>query len=571
MKRNKKLAGKAVAVAAIAFAVAASPGAYAAAANGQAAYGQDAILAVSGTKEAASQSVPLRQVAQTLGAQVIWKQADKSATLLYGDTTVVLQSGKDTAIVNGKSVRIGQPVQTIKGSMYISLNFLNETFGTQARWQADKSALVFEQQDYQGKAAAFIYHLFNGGKQEGTQLLNANLQPALPGEAFDFIAAQYPQLYGSPVRLLTAAVQTNAVHTNATLVYETNIAPLQITVRFDADGLVDDLAFDVAAGSVAYQKPAYDTGLYKEQEVVVGEGTFALPGTLTLPEGTGPFPVVVLVHGSGPHDRDSTISGTKVFKDLSAGLASKGVAVLRYEKVTKEHTFKIATQPKFTIKQESVDDTLHAIELLQGIKEIDSSRIFVAGHSQGGYVMPTLLDNVAKDAVAGAILLSAPSENLTTVLVEQQNEVLERMRELKLPDEQIAAQQQAAAAWTQIVEQINDPAYSADKLPPAFPLQPAYYWFEQRDYDPAAVAQKQTTPLLIMQGENDWQVTMNQFDGWKQALAARSDVTFKSYPHVNHLLTEYKSLSVGMEYGQPANVSADIVQDIADWIVKAAK
>jgi dienelactone hydrolase len=149
--------------------------------------------------------------------------------------------------------------------------------------------------------------------------------------------------------------------------------------------------------------------------------------------------------------------------------------------------------------------------------------------------------------------------------------VLERMRELKLPDEQIAAQQQAAAAWTQIVEQINDPAYSADKLPPAFPLQPAYYWFEQRDYDPAAVAQKQTTPLLIMQGENDWQVTMNQFDGWKQALAARSDVTFKSYPHVNHLLTEYKSLSVGMEYGQPANVSADIVQDIADWIVKAAK
>ncbi len=572
MKVNAKLKGKAAALAAIAFAVTASSGVQA---SSEAVYLQGkasvAVQAVSGTKEALTGFVPLRKVAQTLGAKVSWKQTDQAVTLLHGDQTIVIRAGDDTAEVNGKAVRLDKPARMADGSMYISLSMLNEWFGTNARWQSDTSSLAFDQKDYAGKASSFIYYLFNGGKEEGVQLLNANMKPILPEEAFDFIGAQYPSVYGSPVRILTSSVQANEVHTNVTMVYETDKTPLQITVRFDGDGMIDDLDIQAAAGTAPYTKPAYDTGLYTEKEVVVGEGTFALPGTLTLPQGNGPHPAVILVHGSGPHDRDSTIGGTKVFKDLAAGLASNGIAVLRYEKVTKEHTFKISAQPQFTLKQESVDDTLQAVKLLAASADIDSKRIFVAGHSQGGYVMPTLLDLDKEHAIAGAILLSAPSENLTAVIVEQQTEALARMRELKLPEEQLAAQQQAVAAWTGIVEQVNDKSYSADNLPPAFPLQPAYYWFEQRDFDPAALAKKQTTPMLILQGENDWQVTMNQYEGWKKELAARSNVQFKSYPNVNHLLAEYKALSIGMEYGQPASVSGQIVKDMAEWIGEAAK
>ena len=62
-----------------------------------------------------------------------------------------------------------------------------------------------------------------------------------------------------------------------------------------------------------------------ERAVTVGEGEWKLPGTLTVPAGTGPFPAVVLVHGSGPNDRDETVGGTKVFKDLAEGLASRGI------------------------------------------------------------------------------------------------------------------------------------------------------------------------------------------------------------------------------------------------------
>src|SRR2546421_397489 len=79
----------------------------------------------------------------------------------------------------------------------------------------------------------------------------------------------------------------------------------------------------------------------KETEVTVGKGEWVLPGTLPLPTGDGPFPAVVLVHGSGPHDRDETIGPSRPFRDLAGGLASQGIAVLRYEKRTKEHAAKL--------------------------------------------------------------------------------------------------------------------------------------------------------------------------------------------------------------------------------------
>ncbi|MCJ8011750.1 hypothetical protein MUG84_08345 [Paenibacillus sp. KQZ6P-2] len=78
----------------------------------------------------------------------------------------------------------------------------------------------------------------------------------------------------------------------------------------------------------------------------------------------------------------------------------------------------------------------------------------------------------------------------------------------------------------------------------------------------------QHTPRLILQGENDWQVTMQQFNQWKSALKDRRDVEFKSYPKMTHLLTDYDRLSIGAEYNQPSNVSSELISDMATWIQK---
>lgn len=101
---------------------------------------------------------------------------------------------------------------------------------------------------------------------------------------------------------------------------------------------------DAQPGAAAPSPPPYaDRATFAEQEVVVGSGEWALPGTLSLPNGAGPFPAVVLVHGSGPADRDETVGPNKPFRDLAWGLASRGVAVLRYDKRTRVHGHKFAS------------------------------------------------------------------------------------------------------------------------------------------------------------------------------------------------------------------------------------
>ena len=130
-------------------------------------------------------------------------------------------------------------------------------------------------------------------------------------------------------------------------------------------------------------------------------------GTLSTPAGDGPFPGVVLVHGSGPQDRDETIGGFRPFQDLAQGLASRGIAVLRYEKRTKVYEKELAGTRDMTIKDEVLDDALAALGLLRATPGVDRRRVFVAGHSLGALLAPRIA--VLDGSLAGVVLLAAPS------------------------------------------------------------------------------------------------------------------------------------------------------------------
>ena len=114
-----------------------------------------------------------------------------------------------------------------------------------------------------------------------------------------------------------------------------------------------------SAPATPWERPAYSKpDSFRERDVTIGGDEWKLPGTLTVPVGNGPFPAVLLVHGSGPNDRDETVGPNKVFKDLAEGLASRGVVVLRYEKRTRQYSSKTEAMDKFTVKEETVDDAL---------------------------------------------------------------------------------------------------------------------------------------------------------------------------------------------------------------------
>src|SRR5205823_4382224 len=113
-----------------------------------------------------------------------------------------------------------------------------------------------------------------------------------------------------------------------------------------------------------------------------------LPGTLTAPKQGGTFAAVVLVHGSGPNDKDETFGPNKPFRDLAWGLAARGIAVLRYDKRSKIHPEQF--RGNFTVKEETVDDALAAVNLLHKASRINPKRIYVLGHSLGGMLIPRL-------------------------------------------------------------------------------------------------------------------------------------------------------------------------------------
>jgi dienelactone hydrolase len=338
---------------------------------------------------------------------------------------------------------------------------------------------------------------------------------------------------------------------------------LDIKVSFNADKQIAGLFFVAPKGTYDFKPPAYaKPDSFRESDVTVGAGEWALPGTLTLPKGDGPFAAVVLVQGSGPHDRDETIGPNKPLRDLAWGLASQGIAVLRYEKRTKEHGVKMVAQKDYpTIKEEVIDDALAAVALLRKNPAIDSKRIFVIGHSLGALVAPRIGEQ--DPAIAGLILLAGNSRPLEDVVLEQ------FIYLYSLDSASADKHQDDLDKLKKQIARVKDPKLSAETPAEELPLNvPGRYWLSLRDYDAPGTAAKIKQPMLILQGERDYQVTMADFEGWKKALASRGNVRFKSYPNLNHLFMEGEGKAKPAEYDQTGHVDQNVVTDIAEWVKK---
>jgi uncharacterized protein len=312
----------------------------------------------------------------------------------------------------------------------------------------------------------------------------------------------------------------------------------------------------------AYEAPVYvKSDSFADGEVKVGTGEWQLPGTLAMPKGAGPFPAVVLVSGSGAHDRDEVIGPNRPFRDLGWGLASRGIATLRYDKRTFAYQAKMAAHPEdVDIDQEYVLDACAAVALLRQTQGIDPKRVFVLGHSQGGTMLPRIAQHCPE--VAGLIGLAAGFRPLEDIVIEQSEYLLS----LKGP---LDAEGKAKLdELRQIAARVKDP-----KLSPTTPSKdlmgvPARYWLSMREYSIAKTAAAVHQPALMLQGARDYQVTTADFDLWKKAWAGNAHVTFKPYPDLNHLFMEGTGKSTPTEYERAGHVKGEVVEDIAAWVAK---
>ncbi len=326
------------------------------------------------------------------------------------------------------------------------------------------------------------------------------------------------------------------------------------------------LPADAAEPPVPWEPPPYAApDRFDEHEVTLGEEPLAVPGTLTLPRTPGPVPALVLLGGSGPVDRDTTIGKSKSFKDLAWGLASRDIAVLRFDKITHAHPEQVKANRDFTIADEYLSHTLAAIRLLQTHPAVAPEQVFLAGHSLGGTIAPRIAA-AAEPPVAGLIILAGGTQPLQWAAVRQVRYLA------SLNPATAAAAQPGIDAMIAQAERVDSPDLSPDTPDDQLPFGvPAPYWLDLRGYDPVATAATLDQPILICQGERDYQATVtDDLARWQTKLQAQPNVTIRTYPADNHFFLPGTGPSSPAELAAPQHLDPQLVSDINDWIASNA-
>jgi len=293
---------------------------------------------------------------------------------------------------------------------------------------------------------------------------------------------------------------------------------------------------------------------------VKGHEDWSLPGILTVPQGEGPFPCVVLVHGSGPNDKDETIYQNKPFRDIAWFLAEKGIAVYRYDKRSYVYGSEFVKDPSLTLNEETVIDAVTAVELLKEQEMIDSSCIYVLGHSLGGQALPRINEMLLwqDSSVAGFIFLAAPARNFAE-LMREQYDFLYSLTPI-LTEE---AKEQKSQIYKQL-DQLTD--FSSLKEEEMILNAYGTYWKDLLSYDQVQSAKEITVPCLVLQGEEDYQVTMEDFNIWKETFSEEENWTFHSYAGLTHLFMSGKRENASNDYVKKQTVNTQVLSDIVEFI-----
>lgn len=313
-----------------------------------------------------------------------------------------------------------------------------------------------------------------------------------------------------------------------------------------------------------------------------------LSGTLTLPKGKGPFPTVVLISGSGATQRDAEILGHKIFLVLADALTRADIAVLRYDDRgvgLSEGSHHLATS------LDLASDAASAVLALYGHSRVDTNRLGLIGHSEGGMIAPIVASEHPE--VDYIICLAGPSVAVDTLMVEQNALVFESMG---MPDSLVQNNRAYNHKLYSILNKGNEIQELYDtliphihgyyeNLPPKYqswfgPSKELYYlnlmtqlsspWMRYfLAHDPAPYIQKVNCPIMAVNGSLDIQVPSNlNLYSFKILTGDHDDRTIiKEYEGLNHLFQHAETGNIS-EYGQiEESFSEEVIQDIITWII----
>lgn len=364
---------------------------------------------------------------------------------------------------------------------------------------------------------------------------------------------------GKLVKQTGDTFEDNADHPVVYLGCEFEHAQVDLKVLFNQHGKVLSF-FTAPPHNDHYSLPSYahpDSVI--EREVAVVTDSFNLGATLTIPKNAAHPPIVVYVQGSGNNDRDETIKSNKDFKDIAYALANFGIASLRYDKRTFVYGAHHSSRSylDLTPKEEVTDDAQSALKLARTFPEVDTSKIFLLGHSLGAMMAPRIAQLDGR--LAGVIMMAAPARPFEDIVLEQEEYLLPQQASKEQSEKGIKATRE-------FVERIKKHQYSDSTSPELLFNLPGKYWDYLRLYDQVKTAEILTVPMLLLQGDKDYQVSPKEYELWKKALGGNKKVTFMMFPGLYHLFMRGKGTYT--DYNVPSHVSEEVTTTIAKWILQ---
>ncbi len=422
-------------------------------------------------------------------------------------------------------------------------------------------ASVFSQEkDYKPEAEQIYLQIRNGEYGKATLLFDTSVSNRIDSVKLRQVWENLIKVSGNFVKV----IETNSDHqpTYDVVIQKTQFEKRKIDFKlvFGLNQKVKGISFLPGEPKVQYKFPEY----YKadqivERSLVLQNGPYRLPGVLTLPNKPGKFPVVVLIHGSGPNDKDETVGPMKIFKDLAAGIAAKGFAVYRYEKRSRIYAAKVLKDKSLTVKEETIEDAISAVNLVKADSSIDSNFVFLAGHGLGGMLLPRIS---AETRVNGLIYMTVNSRPLFETIFDQTAYVVS----LDTTETDKKSLLDSVENQMKVIRALKSPTTDTTYY---FRL-PASYWADLNGYNHVAAAKNSGKPMLFLHGGRDYQIPLKDFEMWKTELKT-VDATFKLYPDLNHFFVKGEGNSRPSEYAKGGNVDIKVIDDIASWLTTKTK
>jgi len=279
-------------------------------------------------------------------------------------------------------------------------------------------------------------------------------------------------------------------------------------------------------------------------------------------------PAVVFVHGSGSSNMDEKVGKLTPFKDLAEGLARHGIASVRYDKRSFAHGLKmVRAKTPITVKEETIEDAVLAAELLRKDARIDSERVFIIGHSMGAMLAPRI--DAEGGNFRGLILMAGSPRKLEEIMLGQNEDMLAQSKGIVR-----WIMQKQVRKFEKLFEgmyDLSDEEVKKRKMGGGTTL---YYFKEMGEHPTSDYLIRLEKPILVLQGEKDFQAKVDpDFLGYQALLAGKNNVTFKLYENLNHAFVPsvYGSiLQAKKEYNIEQHIGEEVIADVAGWILDNA-